>query len=149
LLIILIALLIIFLENKQTKKEMLTILIFAIPLVLILALLGHQFIMDPRPYIVEGVKSIITTSADNGFPSDHTLFAMVPAFLVLIFNKKMGWFLFLLAILVALARVLGKAHHPLDVIASTIIAAISVGVGYFYLHKFGSFKFLDQISFLK
>ncbi len=34
-----------------------------------------HLISDPRPYLVEGVQPLISTSADNGFPSDHVLLA--------------------------------------------------------------------------
>jgi undecaprenyl-diphosphatase len=62
--------------------------------------------------------------ADNGFPSDHTLLATAIAFAIFHFNKKLGLFLFLLAVLVGVARILAGVHHAADIAGSLIIAGL-------------------------
>ena len=142
LIIVLIALIVFAFLPKEQKVKFLKIIIVAIPLSLILTWIGAHLIFDPRPFVVENIKPLIPHSADNGFPSDHTLVSMMAALAVLIFNKKAGAFLASLAILVGISRVLALVHHPLDIIGSIIIAIISIGIGYFAIKKLSNTKTL-------
>ncbi len=103
----------------------------ALPLAYILGVLGGLVISSPRPFVVGNVKPLIKSSTDNGFPSDHTLLSMTLAMLILAVNRKWGLLLIVLAAGVGAGRVLAHVHHPIDVIGSTVIAAIAVAIAYF------------------
>jgi undecaprenyl-diphosphatase len=113
----------------QEKLQVALIALVALPLAFVLAKLLGLVIISPRPSIADHIQPLIRVSTDNGFPSDHTLLAMAAAMLVFVFNRRMGALLLVLAAFVGAGRVLAGAHHPIDVIGSTVIAAIAVTVG--------------------
>lgn len=136
--IALIALIFFVLANRNIKIRIIKSLIVSAPLALILAKISSLFIYDIRPFAAENVIPLISHAADNGFPSDHTLAAMLIAIVIFKFNKKLGTVLIILAILLGVARVLAKIHHPLDIIGSIIIDLVSVWIAIWVLKKFSS-----------
>jgi membrane-associated phospholipid phosphatase len=105
----------------------------------LLAKLSTHLIIDPRPYIQYHLTPLISVAADNGFPSDHTLISFAAAATVALFDKKAGWVLCGLALLVGVARVYVAAHHPLDIAGSMLIVLISTFIvwciGNFLAHR--------------
>ncbi len=85
---------------------------------------GHLY-NNPLPFVVLDVAPLIAHSANNGFPSDHVLLAGTLAAIVTAFNLPLGAFLWLIALLIGGGRVLALVHHPIDIIASLLIAALS------------------------
>lgn len=134
--IALIALIFFVLANRNIKIRIIKSLIISAPLALILAKISSLFIYDTRPFAAENVIPLISHAADNGFPSDHTLAAMLIAIVIFKFNKKLGTVLIILAILLGVARVLAKIHHPLDIAGSIVIDLISVWIALSILKKF-------------
>ena len=112
--------------RKEDKIKMIWLALIAGLISLVMVVLGGVLISDPRPFVVEGIKPLISHAADNGFPSDHTLVTMLAAVLVTIFKRIYGIILIILAILVGVSRVLVRVHHPLDIIGSIIIAVTSI-----------------------
>ncbi|WP_309571365.1 phosphatase PAP2 family protein [Deinococcus sp.] len=85
-------------------------------------------VSDPRPYLVEHYPPLAHVSADNGFPSDHTLVAALLTGWAAWLSRR-AWAAFAGGVLlVALGRLGIGAHHTLDVVGSVLIAAVSVGV---------------------
>ena len=109
-------------QTRQKQKEILIFAVILLPLSYIIAkVVGHLY-FDPRPFVVGHFTPLLPHAADNGFPSDHTLLAAAISFAVFRFNKKVGFGLLILAILVGLARVLAGVHHTVDIAGSIIIA---------------------------
>jgi undecaprenyl-diphosphatase len=94
---------------------------------LLAVVLGHP-IPDPRPYLAEGYTPLTHVSADNGFPSDHTLLAALLAGLLGWIDRRWRWALAVGAGLVGLGRLAVGAHHTLDVLGSVLIVMVAVGV---------------------
>lgn len=111
--------------TKERFKLLKTSLL-SLSLALILGKVLNHIITNPRPFVVENVIPLIPHAPDNGFPSDHTLLVAAIAGIIFTKNKKLGLILFLLAILIGVARVIAKVHYPVDVIGSIIIASFSV-----------------------
>lgn len=115
--------------------------IFAIPSALLaglLGLIGNHVYYDPRPFVVGHFTPLIAHAADNGFPSDHTLLASAAAMIAWYWNKKLGILLWLITIVVAVARVYVGVHHATDVIGSMAFSIIGVSAVYWlfvYGHK--------------
>ena len=121
--------------RKEEKLKVIKLMLLAAPLAGVLVLLGSHFIYDPRPFVVENIKPLISHNPDNGFPSDHTLLAMFTAFAAMVYNKKIGIILLILALLVGASRVMAKVHHPIDIIGSIFIAFVSITISYLILKK--------------
>ncbi len=77
---------------------------------------------NERPFVVEHSVPLIPHSPDNGFPSDHTLYAATIAATVFVYHRKTGAILGLLAIAVGVARVAAGIHHPIDIIGALALA---------------------------
>lgn len=124
-----------FLKTKFKKQfAILTLTSFALSFVI--AKSSSIFIKDPRPFMVENVKPLIAHTAGNGFPSDHTLLTMAIASIIFTYNKKLGIVLFIIALLVGIARVLAKVHHPVDIAGSIIIATVSTYIAYLVTKRY-------------
>ena len=79
-----------------------------------------------RPFEVLGVQAKASFLDNPGFPSDHLLFCATITLAVWFEtrHKKVTFVLVGLSLLVALGRVLGLVHTPLDVIGGVLIASI-------------------------
>ncbi len=125
-----------FKQPRQKQKEVLIFAVVLLPLSYIVAKIISHFYFDPRPFVVGHFTPLIPHAADNGFPSDHTLLGTAIAFAIFHFNKKTGLFLFFLAILVGIARVLAGAHHFADIMGSILVVLV---VYFFSLTALGGF----------
>ena len=106
----------------QEQKHM---MLFAIPAALlayVLALIAGHIYFDPRPFVVGHFTPLVPHAADNGFPSDHTLLASALAAIGMYWNKRLGLGLWIIAAVIAVARVYVGVHHTIDVVASMLIA---------------------------
>jgi len=92
----------------------------------------NRLIESPRPFMVNDIVPLFPHSADNGFPSEHVLFAMVIASVVFAYSRKLGIVLGILALVIGLARVAAYVHHPIDVLGGMLIAFVAVS-GTFYV----------------
>lgn len=111
---------------SEKRKEIIKFFLFSAVIALLFEKVLNYFIYTPRPFVSEGVTPLFSHAANNGFPSEHTLFAMVIATVVFVYSKKLGLLLMLLALLVGITRVLAKVHHPVDIAGSIAIAVVSV-----------------------
>ncbi len=112
--------------DTKLKKQYLLLVIAGGLLALVLALVASHFYSNPRPFLSDGVTPKFSSATDNGFPSDHTLLAAVLAFASLVYSRKLGVLLLVVAVLVAWGRVAGGVHHGVDVIASFALAGLAV-----------------------
>lgn len=100
-----------------------------------LAKIASMTYYNPRPFVVEYVQPLVAHGSDNGFPSDHTLLTMTVAVIILQFNKKLGVFLAIIALIVGSARVLAKVHHPIDIFGSVIVAILAINISVYIFKK--------------
>jgi undecaprenyl-diphosphatase len=130
-----IVLVIVLLGLKQDQRiDALLILVLSSVLTVLLVKLATTLHQDARPFIRDGVTPLIHSSTDNGFPSDHSAFSTVIALVVMRFNRKIGYALFAVAVLIGTSRVLAGVHHTQDVIGGIVIAGISVGLSVLVLN---------------
>lgn len=100
---------------------------------LVFSRIATKLYYDPRPFVQEGVKPLISHAADNGFPSDHSLLAMALTAAVFFFHKKVAAGMLLLTFLIGAARVLAKVHSPIDIVGAWLIAIAGVAAAYIVL----------------
>jgi undecaprenyl-diphosphatase len=95
-------------------------------LALLLSTIASHVYYDTRPFVTEHTVPIIAHAADNGFPSDHALLTAFIGFTIYLHSRAVGGVLLLVAVLVGVARVAARIHHPIDIVGSFVIAALSV-----------------------
>ena len=111
-------------QPRRAQIEMIAWGIVALPLMYFLLIVAGMVYFDPRPFVVGDFTPLIPHAPDNGFPSDHTLLCSSTASIVFFYDKKLSGFLWFLTALVGSSRVYTGLHHPLDIIASVVIAII-------------------------
>jgi undecaprenyl-diphosphatase len=124
-----------FQASKKHRKALIVSFIIAGIIAVILDKLGGKLYYDPRPFVSQRITPLIGHSADNGFPSEHTVFSMTTALLLTFYRRRLGALAALLALVVGIARVAAHVHSPIDIIGGIIIAAIAASGGYFIAKK--------------
>ena len=100
-----------------------------------------NYIARIRPFDVYNAGLIIKAPTDFSFPSGHTSASFAAAMTFFHFNRKIGKFLIVLAVLIGISRLYLFVHYPTDVIAGAIIGIlISDFVYYIYDKKFLKLK---------
>lgn len=112
-------------QSRVKQKEMLIFAVILLPLSYVVAKLVSRFYFDPRPFVQGNFTPLIEHAPNNGFPSDHALLGAAIAFAIFHFNKKLGIFLFFLAILVGTARIFAGVHHFTDIAGSIFIVSLA------------------------
>lgn len=112
--------------SAPEKKRFILLAVLGAIFSLALAKIGNKLYTDPRPFVVGHFTPYFAHSADNGFPSDHTLLASFIAFATWRFSKKAGYALLVVALLIGLSRVVAGVHHLVDIIGSVVFAFIGV-----------------------
>ena len=87
------------------------------------------FVHRARPYVVlQGVHNIIGPQVGEefqSFPSGHAILFFALAMAVYLYDRRLGWWFFAGATLMAVARVAGGIHWPSDVLAGAIIGILT------------------------
>ena len=133
--IVVIAIITFLLPTKKQRMALALTAMTALPLSYLLGKLASFFYYTERPFSELGIAPLVPHIADNGFPSEHTLYAMVIAAVVFSVRKNWGLLLIALAILVGVGRVLAYVHNPIDIVGSVFIASIAVFSSVFVLHR--------------
>lgn len=97
---------------------------FALGIGLLIAKVLSSAIDRSRPFVAHhDIHLLIHHAKDAGFPSDHTTGAFAIATALLLRHRLAGLIALLLAIGVAIARVVVGAHYPTDVLGGAAIGA--------------------------
>jgi undecaprenyl-diphosphatase len=109
---------------RKQKTEVLVMGAITGIVAFILAKTGSAIFTDPRPFVSDGVTPLFAYTADNGFPSDHTLLGMIVTMALLSVSRKWAVNLFVLTVIVGASRVLAGVHHPVDIVGSIIFGTL-------------------------
>src|SRR5579862_5771874 len=123
-----------YLIQSHKRKRIALFAVVVLPVTYVLGKIVGAFWYDPLPFVQNGTTPLIAHAANNGFPSDHVLLAAAIASVVFAYNRPLGILLWILALVVGGARVLAGVHHPVDVIAAAIVAALVAGVSWRVLY---------------
>lgn len=123
-----IAVLVFLLLEKGSKRHLATLAVCSLALSYVLGKGASILYFTERPFAEMGIVPLVPHIADNGFPSEHTLYAMVIALVVYLVNKNIGMLLVACAVLVGVGRVLAEVHRPVDVLGAIFVALISVSI---------------------
>jgi undecaprenyl-diphosphatase len=96
-------------------------------------LVGFFFVRE-RPYIaLEKVQLLIPEPVfPKSFPSDHATVAFALALVVMLWSPRLGTWMLLLALLIALSRVVVGVHYPTDILAGMLIGSVTA----WFIHRF-------------
>ena len=122
--------------STPEKKRFLILALLGAIFSLALAKVANKLYYDPRPFVAGHFTPYFSHSADNGFPSDHTLLTSFLAFTAWFFSRKAGMTLLIIALLVGLSRVLAGVHHLLDIAGSLVFALLGVWLAGLLMNKF-------------
>lgn len=88
----------------------------------IIANILKHYIFSPRPFMFfEKVHPLFVHGGLDSFPSGHAMFFSALATSVFFIHKRVGFLLFVVALIVSLARVASGIHFPLDIFAGWIL----------------------------
>ena len=124
LVIMLIAAVHFFLLPKGEKKFFVILAVIALPCIYATSKIVAHFYFDPRPFVVGHFTPLIPHSPDNGFPSDHALLTSAVASVMFVYNKKVSLVLWVLTLIVGVARVMAGVHHMVDIIGAVTISIL-------------------------
>ena len=92
---------------------------------LILAKLAEAIYFHPRPFVSQNIQPLVPHAADNGFPSEHTVWAMTLTSLLYFYRRRLAVVAFVLTLLVGAGRVWAHVHSWSDILGGLIIGAIA------------------------
>lgn len=132
----------VWLRTDKTKKIELAIATVAAGiLAYVLMKFAGQLYYDPRPFVTQHIKPLVSHGADNGFPSEHTVFTMTLSSLIYVYNRRLGVIAFVITLVVGTSRVLAHVHLPIDIAAGVAFGATAGVAGYVIASKLvGQFK---------
>jgi membrane-associated phospholipid phosphatase len=115
------------LAKKRVRNNIIKLAILSFFIAFLVAYVAGLFYYDTVPLILH--------QPDNGFPSDHTLAAMVTAATIFVYRRKVGIILGVSGIGIGIARIAAQLHHPIDVASSVVIAIIAVYCAWLILRR--------------
>lgn len=114
-------------QTERIKNRWMVVLAF---LAAIVARLGfttalHFVFHRARPFVDHVVNQLIAYKTTDSFPSGHASFFFALATALYFFNKKLGFWFFVGAFLISLARVYVGVHYPTDILAGAVVGIFS------------------------
>jgi undecaprenyl-diphosphatase len=120
-------------SERTVRCNIIKLALLSFPIAFLASVIAGHLFYDTRPFVAEQSKPLISHAADNGFPSDHTLYAMVAAATIFVYGRKLGLFLGILGVLVGVFRVMAKLHYPIDIAGSIAIAIVATSLAWLIL----------------
>ena len=122
--------------KPASRKQYLAVLILGGALAGLLAFIASQLYHNPRPFVQGHFTPLLPHGNDNGFPSDHTLLAAMLGWTALIFSRKMGVTLLVLAALIGASRMAAGLHHLIDIVGAFVCAGVGVWIANLLVKKY-------------
>ena len=113
------------LTNRKTRRCAYTMLLSYL-LVFAVGQLGLKNLIDrARPCNIDtAVALLVERPTSGGFPSTHAAWAFAAATSVLLYHKKAGIAVLVIAALIALSRLYLFVHFPSDVLGGIVLGAL-------------------------
>jgi undecaprenyl-diphosphatase len=91
----------------------------------IIMLVLKVVIAAPRPFtVLSNVHVLLPNERGYSFPSGHASITFAIATVVYFYHKRLGIFLYLFSLLVALSRIYVGVHYPIDVLAGILLGLV-------------------------
>jgi len=134
-------LLVLWVIDGRTKKEQVLHTLFSVGVVWMVTLIIKDLYPISRPFMaLPGMTPMtVTIPVDASFPSTHTAVVFALGTTVFMHDKRVGFYFFMGAVLVAIGRILANVHYPSDIIAGALIGVLISWLG----AKVHLFRFLS------
>jgi undecaprenyl-diphosphatase len=116
--------------GRRAKIEIFWSTLIAIIIAAAIDKIVSKLYYDPRPFVSHHIQPLVAHAADNGFPSEHTLFSIALAAVLFFYRPKMGVAAFIIALLVGIARIDAHVHSPVDIAGAVLIGILAGYFGY-------------------
>ena len=77
-----------------------------------------------RPFEAFSLTHNLIIDSASSFPSGHTIVMFALATSIYFYDKKFGWFLFVLGAVIGLGRIAGGVHYPSDVLGGAVLGIV-------------------------
>lgn len=125
-----------FMAPRKKKVDMALAIVLAGIIAGILDKVTSKLYYDPRPFVSHHITPLVTHAADNGFPSEHTLFTFTIAAVLYFYRPKLGYIAGVLAALVGISRVAAHVHSPIDIVGGAVMGIAAGLAGYFLIRAY-------------
>jgi membrane-associated phospholipid phosphatase len=115
-------------------KSVVLLYVIGILVAFILVKIAGSNYYNPRPFVDGNFTPLIPHGSTNGFPSNHTVAAVLIASLLWRYSRRLAGILFIAACLVGVARVLAYVHHIEDIIGGIVIAIFATLIANLIVH---------------
>ncbi len=126
------------LSPRTAKTELALVALVALPLAYALARLAGMVFSHQQPFATFNYAPLIPHEVDNSFPSDHSAAAGALAGIASLYNRALGLLLWVLAVGVAVGRVLSGLHYPMDGVAGLVLGGLAAAFAYWGVHLYFS-----------
>lgn len=82
----------------------------------------------PRPFAALSEIRPLFTDTSSSFPSGHASFFFALAAVIYCYDKKLGLWFALAALLMGIGRVAAGVHYPADILAGAVVGVVTVCV---------------------
>ncbi len=144
-----IAIAVILLFFKKTRKCGIIMAITLIAGLLIGNIALKNIFARPRPFVLDPTKIanvLISPPSSYSFPSGHTLSSIECAVAIWLCNKKWGIPAIILAVLIAFSRNYLYVHYPTDILAGAVLGVAIAYFTHFIYNKFLNGKKIWKIE---
>ncbi len=124
-------------SSKKHRLELALAVVIAGIIAVFLDKIAGKLYYDPRPFVTHHFKTLVAHAADNGFPSEHTVFTMTLSTVLIFYRRKLGELAFALSLIVGIGRIAAHIHSPIDIVGGIIIGVIAGYSGYWLAKKYG------------
>lgn len=95
-------------------------------------LIVKNLVARSRPFTLNpNINLLIPEPSEYSFPSGHTLSSTIAATIITLTNKKFGWVVIPLALIIAFSRLYLQVHFPTDIIGGIVMGVIIGSLTYF------------------
>ncbi|KYD06662.1 undecaprenyl-diphosphatase [Heyndrickxia sporothermodurans] len=138
---LILALLVHWFTRRQRNRMMVIQAVIATVIAEVLGKIAGKLYSHHQPFAeLPHVNKLVEHAIDNSFPSDHSIIFFSICFSFFLVRKKEWWLWIVLAILVAISRVMVGVHYPVDVATGALLGIISALIAYWIVPKLGFIK---------
>lgn len=113
--------------DGRIKKEIVVHAVISAVVAWVASLILKDIFQTTRPYIVEGVKSVVLLSGtvqNWAFPSSHLASSFALSVTIWFHNRKIGILYVIASIFIGVARVMARVHYPIDILGGAVVGTL-------------------------